>query len=48
MSSKTIKNLTTFLGLAMFVFVLTSCNRGGYGCPYEMEAAANVLQELIK
>lgn len=48
MKSSSIKNLSTLLALFMLVAVMTSCNRGGVGCPYEMEAATNVLLHFIK
>jgi len=48
MRSKSFKSLTTVLAVLMLVAVLTSCNRGGVGCPYEMEVATNTLINLIK
>lgn len=48
MKSKTLKNLSTVMAVLMFVAILTSCNRGGVGCPYELEAATNALMHVIK
>ena len=48
MKSKNLKNLSTVLGVLMLVAVLASCNRGGVGCPYELEAATNALMHVIK
>jgi len=48
MSSKTVKNLSTLFAFVMLVAVMTSCNRGGVGCPYEMEAATNAIMHVIK
>ena len=48
MNSKSIKNVSTVLGLLLLVAVMTSCNRGGVGCPYELEAATNVLMSIVK
>lgn len=48
MNSKSVKNVSTFLALLLLVAIMTSCNRGGVGCPYELEAASNVLMNIIK
>ncbi|MDF1696655.1 MAG: hypothetical protein P1U56_12515 [Saprospiraceae bacterium] len=48
MRAKSIKNLSTVLGILLLAAVFTSCNRGGVGCPYELEAATNVLMNIIK
>lgn len=48
MKSNSIKNLSTLLALFMLVAVMTSCNRGGVGCPYEMEAATNILLNFMR
>ncbi len=48
MNSKFRKNLTNLLGLAILVTIFASCSRGGYGCPYELEIAADALNCLIK
>jgi hypothetical protein len=48
MNSKSFKNVSTLLGLLLLIVVMTSCNRGGVGCPYELEAASNLLINIIK
>ncbi|MFT6338396.1 MAG: hypothetical protein ACI86M_002185 [Saprospiraceae bacterium] len=48
MNSKIIKNLSRLLALIAVVAVFSSCNRGGVGCPYELEVATNILMEVIK
>jgi len=48
MNSKRLKNLSAVLALLVIVAVLSSCNRGGVGCPYEMEAAQNIITSIIK
>ncbi|MEE9438140.1 MAG: hypothetical protein V3V14_04010 [Saprospiraceae bacterium] len=47
MNSKTLKNVKTILALFVIAVVLTSCNRGGTGCPYEMEVATNILTNIV-
>lgn len=48
MKSKTVKNLSKLLAIVAVVAIFSSCNRGGVGCPYEMEVATNILLEVIK
>ncbi len=48
MKSKTVKNLSKLVALLAVVAIFSSCNRGGVGCPYEMEAATNILMQIIK
>jgi len=48
MNSKIAKNLSRLLALVAVVAIFSSCNRGGVGCPYEMEAATNILMHVIK
>lgn len=48
MNAKSIKSLKLIMGLALVVMVLSSCNRGGYGCPYELEAAGNILGNFLR
>lgn len=42
------KNITTVFAFLLVVLFLSSCNRGGYGCPYELEAASNLLNMIGK
>lgn len=42
------KNVFTLLAFLFIVVMLSSCNRGGYGCPYELEIANDVLNTLAK
>ena len=35
------------LVLVVGVVLFSSCSRGGYGCPYELEAATDVLKSVI-
>jgi len=48
MNSKLVKNLSRVLALVAVVAIFSSCNRGGVGCPYELEAASNILMHVIK
>lgn len=41
------KNVTAVLGFAVLAVLLASCARGGYGCPNELEMAADVMNCLI-
>ena len=38
MNNKSIKNLVVAVALFGIASMFTSCNRGGYGCPYELKA----------
>ena len=40
------KNVTLAVLVLGLVTFLSSCSRGGYGCPYELEAANNILQSI--
>lgn len=42
-TSKTVLAFVGFVALAMLV---SSCSRGGHGCPYELQAAADVIKHL--
>ncbi|MFT4536701.1 MAG: hypothetical protein ACJA1A_002968 [Saprospiraceae bacterium] len=48
MNSKTVKIFSRLLALVAVVAVFSSCNRGGVGCPYELEVATNILMQVIK
>jgi hypothetical protein len=47
MNNKNQKSLLLGLVAIVAITVLSSCSRGGYGCPYELEAASNILQNII-
>ena len=48
MKSNTVKIVSKLVALLAVVAIFSSCNRGGVGCPYEMEVATNILLEVIK
>jgi hypothetical protein len=48
MNSKIVKHLSKLVALVAVVAIFSSCNRGGVGCPYELEAATNILMQVIK
>jgi len=41
------KKLAVATVLLMMVVIFTSCNRG-YGCPYELKAAAHIVSSVVK
>ena len=47
MTNKFRKNIVALLGLALVAVFITSCSRGGYGCPYEIEVAGEVLKSVL-
>lgn len=47
MNNKNQKNLLLGFAALFAITILSSCSRGGYGCPYELEAASNILQNII-
>ncbi len=48
MNSKTLKTVHTIIALFVVAFIVSSCNRGGSGCPYEMQIATDVLMNIVK
>lgn len=48
MQSKSFKNFAGVATLLLIVAVLSSCNRGGTGCPYELSIAADVIFQIMK
>lgn len=44
---KSFKNLAIALLTVTSILFLSSCNRGGYGCPYELKAPASLIH-IIK
>ena len=47
MNNKLSKNIKVLMGLVLVATVLASCSRGGYGCPYELEVAVDVVNCLV-
>lgn len=47
MNSKKISKILVAVAIVTVGLSMTSCNRG-YGCPYELEAAVNLLAPFIK
>jgi hypothetical protein len=47
MKSKSISKVFVALALVVVALSITSCNRG-YGCPYELEAAVQILSPVFK
>ncbi|NNF32898.1 MAG: hypothetical protein HKN68_02255 [Saprospiraceae bacterium] len=45
MNSKKLIRAVSFLALVLF---LSSCNRGGTGCPFELSAGLDLLQLLAR
>ncbi len=44
--SKSFKNLTIALVALFTITLLSSCGRGGYGCPYELKISTPVFSIL--
>lgn len=47
MQSKSFKKFAGAAALLFVVAFLSSCNRGGTGCPYELSAAADVIFHIM-
>jgi hypothetical protein len=47
MQSKSMKNILSVGALLLGVAFLSSCSRGGVGCPYELSAAADVIFHIM-
>ena len=47
MKSNKFKQLAAGLAFLVLVSVFTSCNRNGYGCPYELKAPTTTLIKCI-
>lgn len=47
MQSKSMKNILGVGALLLVVAFLSSCNRGGVGCPYELSAATDVIFHIM-
>lgn len=47
MQSKSMKNVLRLGALFAVVAFLSSCNRGGVGCPYELSAATDVIFHIM-
>ena len=45
MNSKNLIKAATLLALVVF---MTSCNRGGTGCPFELEAGFQLLDMFLR
>ncbi|MBK8698068.1 MAG: hypothetical protein IPN29_00120 [Saprospiraceae bacterium] len=41
--NKQIKNLTIALFVLSAMVTMSSCGRGGYGCPYELKAPVSLF-----
>lgn len=48
MKSKSFKNVLGVIALVMIVAFMSSCNRGGTGCPYELSILTDGILSLIK
>ena len=42
------KKVLKVVGLLAVVLIVTSCNRGGSGCPYELSTGLDLLTLFIK
>ena len=47
MQSKSMKNILGVGALLLVVAFLSSCSRGGVGCPYELSAATDVIFHIM-
>lgn len=47
MNIKFSRFVQVLLGAVVIASVFTSCSRGGYGCPYEIEAAIDLTNCLL-
>jgi len=47
MNIKLTKSIKAFMGLVLVATILSSCSRGGYGCPYELEIAVDAINCLV-
>ena len=47
MQSKSMKNILGVGAFLLTVAFLSSCSRGGVGCPYELSAAADVIFQIM-
>lgn len=48
MKSNSFKNFAALATLVCIVALLSSCNRGGTGCPYELSVAADLVFHIMK
>lgn len=47
MQSKSMKNILSVGVIFLAVAFLSSCSRGGVGCPYELSAAEDVIFHVM-
>lgn len=47
MCNSKLKQLISGMAFLVLISVFTSCNRNGYGCPYELKAPTTAIMKCI-